>query len=430
MKQVLLVTYYFPPAPMAFAQRVAKLCKYLPTETDWMPHVICGELPVDLLPGQDETLLKEIPESVSITRVGSFLGSNLASRLRALHLYKPVAFWRKLLVLPDAHGDWIKSASALSQRNFSNGRGIDVILASGPPDSVYVLGSRLSEQWQVPLVIDMRDPWHHSWGKYRKLGKWLNRRTQSIEKQIYQQAAAIITNTSGNMTILKNRFPEYADKIVMIPNGFDPDDINWERGPRLISAEDSPSTVHLLYLGGIRGGGFEEPFLRTLAAYLEEHPEERMQLRIHFVGGTKAQIDNLVLPFGLLDICVPYGVVPVNFVGRPLVEADIYVLLLPVNAHQGWIPAKFYYYLAGGKHIFALIPDGSAKKIVVQAGDLAEVSVPDDLEAGKVALTRIIERVRRGKRPQIDNGFPPYASPFDRRHIAQQVAEILDKVAR
>ncbi len=426
MKTVLLLTYYFPPAPMALAQRVAKLCKYLPRETHWRPRVICGELPPEICQQRDDALLAEVPDTVPVHRIGSFISSPRAARLKQLHLYKPVSLVRKFLVLPDAHGDWIARAVAAAADLFPGGRGIDAILASGPPNSVYLAGVRLSENWGRPLVLDMRDPWGQHWGKYYWISQWHLRHTLPLETKVYRQATAIIANTTGNAASLSQRFPSYVDKITTIPNGFDPDDLNWEQGLQLHNGNER-DMVHLLYLGGVRGAGFEESFFQILSKFFQKYPEEKRMIRVHFVGGDQNHIDKLVKPWGLREVCLGHGIVPGNAVGRPLAEADIYVFLLPSTSDRGCIPSKLYYYLAGNKYIYALIPEGSAQDLIRPLGPLAEIASPGEPDQALEALRRIIQRARKARRPGPTDSFPDCARPFDRRVIARQVGEILDR---
>jgi glycosyltransferase involved in cell wall biosynthesis len=428
-KQLLLLCYYFPPAPLAFANRVGKLCKYLARETEWCPQVICGELPFDVLPGRDDTLLAEIPSQVGIDRVPSFSTSRLARQLKTLGIEKPVKFLRKFFVLPDDKGDWIGPVVRAAVRKFPDGKGLKALLVSGPPNSVYMAGYRLSKSWNLPLVIDMRDPWSQPWAKYNWFSNWLNWATRGMERRVYQQASAIITNTDGNLADLKRRFTEYDEKISVVPNGFDPEDILSGHGPALRDSSGAFDSLNLLYLGGLRGGGFEEPFFRVLGAYLDEHPKARQELKMHFVGGTQEQVENLVRGYGIADVSQAHGIVPANAVGRPLAESDIYILILPQNCHEGWIPAKFYYYLAGGKYIFALVPKGSVRQLLKGLGDLVEVAGPGEVEKAAAAFQRIIERARHAKKTSEGHSFPDYALQYDRRAIARQVAAVLDQVA-
>ncbi len=425
MKNGLILTYFFPPAPLAYSQRIGKLCKYLARESDWQPHVICGELPWDLLPGRDDALLKEIPENVTIEHVGSFLSSGLATALRTRHLYKPVGLIRKFLVRPDAYGDWISRATVTANHKFPQGKGIGVLFACGPPNSAFMAGVHLSKQWGKPLVIDMRDPWSPVAANQHWLDRWYFRRILPMETSVYNTASAIIVNTRGAASDLQLRFPHLASKITIIPNGFDPEDLNWQEGPSLREPDDPTGTIHFLNLGGIRGSGVEGVFLKTLSAYLQERPGDRKNIKVHFVGGTSQEVNKIVGPLGLSDIVKAYGLVPSNKVGRPLAEADIYTLLQP--KHHGFsVPSKLFYYLAGGGHIFAMIPETLATEVQEKLGANQRVIELGDESNGKDALARLIERVRSSKHLK-RHTIPSYAEPYDRRSIARQVATVLDK---
>lgn len=417
MKHLLLITYYFPPAPLAYSQRVGKLCKYLARETDWLPQVICGELPWDLLPGRDDVLLSEIPGSVSIHRVGSFLSSPLATKLRALGLYKPIGLFRKLVMRPDAYGDWVNRAVRLAHQKFPQKSSIGAILASGPPNSAYAAAGKLSAAWGKPLIMDMRDPW--------TLDPWYSRLTKSLERGLYEQAATIIVNTEGAAAALIERHPACAHKIKVICNGFDPEDLNWQRGPALRRADEPEDTVHILNLGGIREGGVEAGFLNVLTSYFQDNPEERNKIKVHFVGGSPQQIEKIAAPFGLSGICQGHGLVPTNSVGRPLAEADIYTLLQP-QQFTASIPSKLFHYLAGGGYIFAQVPVLLAQEIREKMGNSREMIEFALQDNGKQALANLLNRVRRSGRPLPGDAFPPYAQAFDRRNIARQVAAVLD----
>ena len=65
MKKVLIIAYYFPPIGGGGVQRALKMAKYL-GEFGWEPHVLTVE-PVAHV-SLDETLLKQLPDSVHIHR--------------------------------------------------------------------------------------------------------------------------------------------------------------------------------------------------------------------------------------------------------------------------------------------------------------------------------------------------------------------------
>ncbi|MGL6037286.1 MAG: glycosyl transferase family 1, partial [Soonwooa sp.] len=64
-KKVLIISYYWPPAGGPGVQRWLKFAKYLP-DFGWEPIIYTPENPS--YPIVDETLLKEVPESIKIVR--------------------------------------------------------------------------------------------------------------------------------------------------------------------------------------------------------------------------------------------------------------------------------------------------------------------------------------------------------------------------
>ena len=66
MKNVLVITYYWPPSGGAGVQRWLKFVKYLP-EFGWMPTVYTPENPE--APVDDQSLFKDIsPETIVLKR--------------------------------------------------------------------------------------------------------------------------------------------------------------------------------------------------------------------------------------------------------------------------------------------------------------------------------------------------------------------------
>jgi len=425
MKNVLLLCLGFPPAPLAYSQRVAKLCKYLPVETHWRPQVICGEVPFEITSGLDDNLLAEIPPTVGYQRIGCFATSRLAAQLHSRRLFRLVNLVRKLMILPDDYADWIPAAVAAARHTFPQGRGIEAILASGPPNSIYLAGVQLSALWEVPLIVDMRDPWSSVWQKNHWFYSWQSQRTARLEAGLYTKASQIIVNTREAATELAHRFPEHLSKIAVVPNGFDPQDIDWQVGPGLREPGEPDGTVHLLNLGGIRNSGLEAKFYHLVRSYLDDHPEDQGKIKIHFVGASWAQIKDLVTSANVQELCQAHGVVPSNAVGRPLAEADIY-LLFQLPQHELSIPSKFYSYLAGGSPILALIPPRLADNLSAILGEHASIlnyAAPDQESD---IFAKLIETVRRTPAVRRDGVFPPSAAPFDRRQIARQVGAVMD----
>ncbi|MCX6329130.1 MAG: hypothetical protein NTZ85_06395, partial [Bacteroidia bacterium] len=67
MNKVLIVTYYWPPSGGAGVQRWLKFSKYLP-QFGWEPVILTIDPKYAAYPALDNSLEKEIPESIKVFR--------------------------------------------------------------------------------------------------------------------------------------------------------------------------------------------------------------------------------------------------------------------------------------------------------------------------------------------------------------------------
>jgi hypothetical protein len=284
----------------------------------------------------------------------------------------------------------------------------------------------LSQKWNKPLVIDLRDPWDSYINNKSLFFSWLNNKSVYFQKKVYESSSAIISNTNCASLLLKNWFPQYSNKIYVIPNGFDPEDINFDRGPSLYRGEDKREIIHILNLGGFRGGKLEESFLKVVAGCLQDNPHMYNYLKIHFIGATDNKLKNIVMKYNLQDICFYYGVIPTNEIGRPLAEAHIYTLLQPEQFSHS-IPSKLFSYLAGGGYIFAMVPDLLKNELLEEISGAKELFFFANEETGKNVLSNLFDKIINNNSRKFYR-FPDYSLSYDRRNIAKRFGDVFDIV--
>ena len=144
-KRVLIVCYYFPPDGGAGTQRAAKFAKYLPA-SNWSVTVLTRQPPAKRgkWEPEDKTLLQEIGTNTEVIRIAPA---------------ESATNWARDLVLADLQPGWIEPAyDALVQR-LSKGD-IDAVFFTMSPFDLSHLALRLkSQQPNVPVYVDLRDPW-------------------------------------------------------------------------------------------------------------------------------------------------------------------------------------------------------------------------------------------------------------------------------
>jgi hypothetical protein len=174
MKRVLIITYYWPPTGGSGVQRWVKFARYLPSE-GWQPVIYTPENPEQL--AVDHSLEAEISEDLEVikTRITEpyelykkFLRRSGHSKetvegnpvnAQNKSLAQKAAMWvRGNLFRPDPRCLWIKP-SVRFLKKYLEEHPVDLIVSTGPPQSMHLIGRRLSLETGIPWIADFRDPW-------------------------------------------------------------------------------------------------------------------------------------------------------------------------------------------------------------------------------------------------------------------------------
>lgn len=141
----ILICESFPPSAFGHSQRVAKLCKYLPRVSNWIPTVLCGIYQENT--GYDKDLLDEIPKEIEVYRIKGFESNVFYNKIKETFLGKIIFHSRKLYTFPDHKVDWARNVFKFAIKKFGKGDKFKLIFASGPPRSSYIAGFWLSRYW-------------------------------------------------------------------------------------------------------------------------------------------------------------------------------------------------------------------------------------------------------------------------------------------
>ena len=229
MKNVLVISYFFPPLGGPGVQRVQKFVKYLP-EFGWNPLVLSVKN-VEYI-AYDESLLDEI-ENAEIYHSESFDPMRILyllehfRRKKTPRIYHKIAenkkrFWRDIFPVDSKIG-WLPFALKKGKYIFRTHK-IDAIFATVGPYSDAVLGYLLAKKFGIPLVVDYRDLWK---GKpdISYFSNWHRNFAEKTEKKILQFAAKIVMNTEFSRRKITKLFPQIEkNKFTVIYNGWDKSD--------------------------------------------------------------------------------------------------------------------------------------------------------------------------------------------------------------
>ena len=455
MKNVLFISYYFPPIGGAGVQRSVKFVKFLP-EFGWRPIVLTvrpDDYSIHREFKLDDSLSKDVEGRCEVHRTRDGEPRRLRRALENLRLFR--LFWFLLYpLLWEKEFFWALGAIPRALKIIREQRPRAIYTSSGPYSAI-VAGFLLRLWTRVPWVADLRDLWTQD-----SLLVWPSRlhyrATVAAERFMLRRADTVIANTPLAAQRMRELLgPERAGRVVAIPNGYDEEDI-----PKGNPSPQSGKPLTITHVGtfhdlrsGPRGNALRsrlrqaagrmsyqpsalDPSMRTpkvllegLKMLLDRNPELRGKIRLCFVGylheGWRAMIKDL----GLEDSVAAPGYVPHAEALALLGEADV-LFCVQVGFEDRakavpYVPAKLYEYMATGKPILAPVAEGDTKDVLRRSGlgVLADPANPEDV--ARVLLDLHSRHCNGGIRL---NPNWEFIRRFERRETTARLAEVLTNV--
>ncbi len=360
MKRALIITYYWPPAGGSGVQRWLKFAKYF-HDFDIEPIIYTVENPA--YPLIDKSLLKEIPNGIEILKQPIWEPNNLFffrkkhQKQSAGFLNNKPSFFGRMLqyvranyFIPDARKFWI-NPSVNYLKNYLKNNPVDVVISTGPPHSMHLIGLKLKEELQLKWIADFRDPWtdidyfHHLPLTKKSLKKHL-----FLEEEVIKKADVIMVVGET----MKQNYLKFNKNIEIVTNGFDDEIANGK-----VNLDSKFSITHIGLMNADRN-----PILlwKVLKEIGTENSQFLKDLNINLVG----KIDKNILENNLNKKVTIIDYLPHNKIDNFQNKSQL--LLLVVNnvpSAKGIITGKIFEYLKAKRPILAIAPkDGDLATII------------------------------------------------------------------
>jgi glycosyltransferase involved in cell wall biosynthesis len=415
---VAVITAEFPPVGGGGVIRVAKLVKYL-SQLGWRVTVVTSD--EHLANAYDESLLDEIPHDVTVIRAGRALatigGAAVARRARE-RLGRTSAIIRVLRgtrdalrsvwAIPDHRLPWALSVARWADDIHPRP---DAVISTGPPHSVHVGASLLARRMRVPHVIDLRDEW-----TLRPLTRsrlpWRNVMERRIEAWSLRGAGAVVVVSEESRARYAEAYPELEDRLTVIPNGFDPEDLaTLDVPPR---AADGPLTLG--YAGSFQAGTQIAPMFAAIG-HAVRHGVGSRAVRFEMVGPFlphQVQEARQRVPADGLSI-KPF--MPHRTVLRIMSEWDGLCVIATDGAAS--LAGKLYECLALRRPVVVIAPEGPATRLVREL-DAGAVANPNDVASISEAIASALRMA-----PTFAGVSEERLVPYDRRRQAERWSQLL-----
>jgi glycosyltransferase involved in cell wall biosynthesis len=390
--KILFITYDFPPRGGAAVQRTLKFLKYL-------PRFNCQPTVLTLKTGNymvmDKSLLDELSPKLDVYRVRELPGRISDRVLNKFNIkFKPV--------FPDVACRWILPAVYMGVKLIRSNSFLTIYTTS-PPHSVHLAGYLIKKLTKVSWIADFRDTWSQNpyFVPPRGLRRLLH---EKLEQKVVENATKVLTNTEEALLHFQTIHPHAKEKIICLPNGFDPEDF-----PEKPKEEIKRNKLVMSYVGSL-GERRMDFFFKALRNFLNKNPDKKNKLEIIFAGMPHPPTEELARQYDLADIVSFKGHLPHRQAIDLMMLSDV-LLIFQFSNHGGAtaIPGKFYEYMGAKKTIWAQTCDGPTKNIALKyKGALCSNS--EDIFEIENVLSQLFERYNNNELRDIkDDGIGEYS---------------------
>ena len=436
MKRVLIISYYWPPTGGSGVQRWVKFAKYLPSE-GWQPVIYTPENPEQL--AVDESLAAEVPEAAEVVKTRIIEPYELYKKLlrRSGHskeavevnpvnaqnksLLQKAAMWvRGNLFRPDPRCLWIGPSVRFLKKYLSE-HPVDLIVSTGPPQSMHMIGLRLSRETGLPWIADFRDPWTKIfYFKHLSMTPATERWHKKMEKKVLDEASAVVAVSP----LVQQEFQAMTDTPVeLITNGFDECDFSSEPCTQAYGGASQEFTI--THTGLFAADGNPTVLWDVLAEKCHADEAFRKLLRIKLIGKTDDQILKALKDRGLEESLINMGYQTHSVAVDQQRQAS--VLILPLRKepeYRAVLPGKLFEYLASQRPILGIgQPDGAMAMIVNETGTGTVIDWND-----KEGISQYIEQCWKRHLEGRLSSDGADLSRFTRRSLTRRMAGLFDKI--
>ncbi|MDR9417426.1 glycosyltransferase [Gracilimonas sp.] len=420
MKNVLFIVYYFPPMGGSGVQRPLKFVKYL-REFGWNPIVLCPE------PGAyhtfDESLNEELQNlNIDVFRVEADTPFHkISQRKKDVNIPEPlgqVLRWiSNFIYLPDNKKKWI-GPGFKKALEIIDSKKIDLIFSTAPPYSNLMLAKRIKDKTGIPVVMDLRDDWVGS-HLLRYPTRWHRKKMEALEIETLSKADELLTVNEHIADSINSRVLK---KPKVIGHGYDPQDFEDANA----IAPSSPNKISFLYSGVFYPDSTPKVFLQAMAKLFQKKPHLRGRIELQFQGGLNATHWKTINKLNLTSLIVDYGYVDHKTATKNLLKANILWLNIGQKKNPEIISlGKTSEYFATKKPILGLVPEGSAKELLLNYGR-AYLAKPYDVDEVSSQLGHLIKDFE-------DDNIPDYSAEFvelfNRKYLTQELTKIFNEIS-
>lgn len=390
MKNILIISTYFPPMGGIGTVRVTKYVKYL-RKFNWNPTIVT--IDEKYIQKKDETLLKDISSEIKVHK----LNFEQKNKDISIDFYKAL---KKQI------------GKILEKEKY------DVVFITVGPFGILPIGEYIYKKYGIKFVLDMRDPWKlqklHYTNKISYIVAQLKRTIKGvIESKSFRHASYICTVNDTMTKDYEKEYPKYKNKFITIPNGIDIDDYS-DIEPKKFEK------FTIVYAGKFEtAAGFRDP--TNFFTVIKDLINNNYDIQFVHIGDEEKRVIDIAKNVGIMKNSM--------FIGRKSYKETLEyckganILLVIGGNEKSEQTGKIFDYIGCFRTIMVLANKNSEINKVCNKINCAVCIEKNDLETMKKTIINYYENSNQNIKKEIPQ-------EYTREQLTYNLAQILNKVVK
>ncbi len=445
-KRVLMIAFFYPPLSGSGVFRSLKFSKYL-APCGWQPTVISTDR---AQPGAfywDESLVKEIPDDVTVIRIPdligtlrdtrpldrkeellAFLGEVLRDSREGYAYFSSFLESKRgiaeLMTFPCAALSWARDVTRYIETNLDISK-FQAVYTTSFPHSAHLVGYSLKKKYGIPWVSDYRDPWTFNAYFEPDMSRPRDRMLFELEKLLLRYADRNLVTMEEYIGVYRDYFQLPEGKVECITNGYDEEDFAG------ISRGTEWTEKFTINYSGVMYTKNRSivPVLQAMKELAEEGKVDLDRLLFRIVGTSDVDVEQLAAKYGMSSVLTCTGYLSHSEALKANENSNLLLLLLGDEERvKMTYPGKIFEYLRSGRPVLALAPRESAVGALLRKTGGGEAYLSTQRAEIKAMILREYQRWDRGETSEALHS--PLVENYERRKLTRQLAALLDRVSK
>lgn len=368
-KNILIISYSYPPLNDAGAQRPYALAKYLDKTKFNITVLTCKNpsSPIGINKGFNPSI-----ENVTLIKIESFIGSSINSfniskkeSKKIISVIKSSIFKiGQNLIFPDKGAFWYPNVKTYLKQNHNLIEDTDIIFSTSPEVTNHRIARYIKRKNKnIQWIADFRDfNYVENWDSKSGIKAYLHKK---LERSIIKEASALTFVTKTMQNAYQKFYPQYQNKTHCIYNGFD-------KGDFPIVSEPLNEKLSFFYAGSFYNG-LRSPFplMQFLDKAFEENLLTKDEVQIHIAGNIDEEQKQAMKDYKSYHSIKFLGNQPRTEVLQYMCRATfLWLIVANIKSHYQTIPIKLFEYIAARRPIVNFAPILSESSQIIQEKNL------------------------------------------------------------